>query len=198
MSKILFGYSVGEWKTGTEPSGFSPHCRKGLGSSVMNLAENEFELISPAINMGYQLWNGLSFEPNVKDKQKLVARMGLSFVQGGKKKRKKKTVKVILSLTPKKYWNREKNQLNVILVPWAAGMVIWTASYLQLSYENRIQVQKVSWKLVMQFTNMVLLRKSTETQPQRTRNTTEMLYAQNCQGFRLNLDFIALVIYLES
>lgn len=69
----------------------------------MNLAENEFELISPAINMGYQLWNGLSLEPNVKDKQKLVARMGLSFVQGGKKKRKKKTVKVILSLTPKKY-----------------------------------------------------------------------------------------------
>lgn len=69
----------------------------------MNLAENEFELISPAINMGYQLWNGLSLEPNVKDKQKLVARMGLSFVQGGKEKRKKKTVKVILSLTPKKY-----------------------------------------------------------------------------------------------
>lgn len=56
----------------------------------MNLAENEFELISPAINMGYQLWNSLSLEPNVKDKQKLVARMGLSFVQGGKKKRKKK------------------------------------------------------------------------------------------------------------
>lgn len=56
----------------------------------MNLAENEFELISPAINMGYQLWNSLSLEPNVKDKQKLVARMGLSFCSRGEKKRKKK------------------------------------------------------------------------------------------------------------
>lgn len=55
----------------------------------MNLAENEFELISPAINMGYQLWNSLSLEPNVKDKQKLVARMGLSFCSRGEKKRKK-------------------------------------------------------------------------------------------------------------
>lgn len=51
----------------------------------MNLAENEFELMPPVINMGYQLWDLLSLEPNVKDKQKLIARMDLSFCSEKKK-----------------------------------------------------------------------------------------------------------------
>lgn len=54
----------------------------------MNLAENEFELMPPVINMGYQLWDLLSLEPNVKDKQKLIARMDLSFCSEKKKKSK--------------------------------------------------------------------------------------------------------------
>lgn len=36
----------------------------------MNLAENEFELLSPTIKMLYQLWDLLPLETNLKGKQK--------------------------------------------------------------------------------------------------------------------------------
>lgn len=36
----------------------------------MNLAENEFEPLSPTIKMAYQLWGHLPLETNSKGKQK--------------------------------------------------------------------------------------------------------------------------------
>lgn len=70
MNKILFCYSVGEWKKDGESRGLSPCWKKGLRISVMYLAENEFEPLSPTIKMAYQWWGHLSLETNSKGKQK--------------------------------------------------------------------------------------------------------------------------------
>lgn len=70
MNKILFRCSVGQWKKDSESHGLSPCWKKGLRISVMNLAENEFEPLSPTIKMAYQLWDHLPLETNSKGKQK--------------------------------------------------------------------------------------------------------------------------------
>lgn len=61
---------VWESERKSESIGLSPCCRKEMRISVTNLAEDEFEFLSPSVELAYQLWDLTPLETKSKSDQK--------------------------------------------------------------------------------------------------------------------------------